>query len=455
VQYFVSITHNDRFGFVSIISKVNFHISKISKYVILPRSYRYADMVSMARPLLADPHFVRKAINQKADEINTCIGCNQACLDHIFVGKKASCLVNPLAANETSLKITPVAKDKVQNIAVVGAGPAGLAFATTAANRGHKVTLFEKDKEIGGQFNMAKKIPGKEEFYETLRYFGKQLTLSGVNVRLGHEATASDLNGFDSVVIATGVVPRNIKLLDTSNAKVKVLSYLDVLKGNAPVGDRVAVLGAGGIGFDVSEFLTHNAAHAVQVPLKNEIDSEAVRDFMRSWNIDDSISVPGGLKKVPVDASPKRKVYLLQRKEGKVGSTLGKTTGWIHRSTLKKQNVEELSGCKYLGVTPEGLLIERNGVKSTLAVDSVVLCTGQEPLRALQEAAIKASKKVFLIGGAQEAGDLDAKRAIDQGTRLAATVESASSGQVFESPPEFNHKVKTFGDGIVKKFMKA
>lgn len=414
----------------------------------------YSDLISMARPFLADPHFVKKAYENRADEINTCIGCNQACLDHIFVHKRASCLVNPIAGFERSLTVQPAdIKDRI-NIAVVGAGPAGLAFAVTAAQRGHKVTLFEKEPSVGGQFNMAKMIPGKEEFFETIRYFSKQLDITGVNVRLNVEVTVDMLQGYDAAVIATGVSPRQVNLPNKSS-NVKCISYVDVIKNKAYVGNNVAVLGAGGIGFDVAEYLTASTAQlrtAGRAPAPT-IDTNAISAFTQDWEIDESIS-SGGLrakdnsssKDISVSSNSLdriRKVYLLQRKPGKLGAGLGKTTGWIHRSTIKKKGVEELEGCKYIEINDSGLVIERKGQVMTLPVDTVVLCAGQEPLRTLYDQLTHqlswstshgtnaALKNVFMIGGAVEAGELDAKRAIDQGVRLASVVENATTGSVF------------------------
>jgi 2,4-dienoyl-CoA reductase (NADPH2) len=369
-----------------------------------------ADMVSMARPLLADPEFVNKAAAGKADEINTCIGCNQACLDHTFSGKITSCLVNPRACNETLLVIEPV-KTAPKRIAVVGAGPAGLAFATTAASRGHTVTLFDSAPDVGGQFNIAKLVPGKEEFYETLRYYRKQLQLTGVTTSFNTRVTAADLlaGGFDEVVLATGVVPRQTSIPGADHPKV--LSYLDVLRDGKPVGKTVAVIGAGGIGFDVSEFLTH------------EGDSPALNaeKFYAEWGIDTSYADRGGIKKPHLDKAP-RQVYLLQRKTSKVGDGLGKTTGWIHRTSLKNRNVEMIAGASYDLIDDAGLHITVGGKQMVLPVDNVVLCAGQEPLRELQEGLVAAGKTVHLIGGADVAAELDAKRAIKQGTELAAAI---------------------------------
>lgn len=430
-----------------------------------------ADMVSMARPFLADSHMIKKAMEGRADEINTCIGCNQACLDHIFLSKRASCLVNPRACHETTLKILPVEEGKKQRIAVVGAGPAGLACATTAAERGHAVTLFEKSSQLGGQFNMAKKIPGKEEFYETIRYFNKQLELLEVDVRMNTEASADDFREFDSVVVATGVMPRAVPLSSSSGGKVKVVSYVDVLANDVEVGDSVAVIGAGGIGFDVSDFLTHvhDEAHEPAAPLSEDptatpnlpyVDKHAVDMFLKDWGVDKTIQVPGGLLKKDKKDSPTkpRKIFLLQRKPGRLGKGLGKTTGWIHRSTLKNRGVENIGGCKYVDVTDDGLIIEVQGKKRTLPVNTVVLCAGQESYKPLFDTltaggatagAEGSSPSVFLIGGAQEAGELDAKRAIDQGTRLASQIESAKTGAVFEAQHDLSMAVKAM-QGMMK-----
>lgn len=363
-----------------------------------------ADMVSMARPFLADPEFVRKAAEGRSDEINTCIGCNQACLDHIFVGKLTSCLVNPRACHETELVITPA--EQVKKLAVIGAGPAGLAFATTAAQRGHEVTLFDAADEIGGQFNIARKIPGKEEFNETLRYYRRRISLDGVNLKLSHRVSVEELqqSDFDEVIIATGIIPRVPAIEGIEHPKV--MGYLDLIRG-AKVGQSVAVIGAGGIGFDVSEYLTHQGPST----------SQDIPAFMRDWGIDMTMSSRGGVEGVmPAPEPAARQVYLLQRKTSKVGGGLGKTTGWAHRLGLQKRHVEMLAGCEYQRIDDEGLHLSINGEERLLAVDNIILCAGQEPLRALTEGL---TKPYHLIGGADLATELDAKRAIDQGTRLA------------------------------------
>ncbi|WP_028696265.1 NADPH-dependent 2,4-dienoyl-CoA reductase [Pseudomonas cremoricolorata] len=369
-----------------------------------------ADMVSMARPFLADPEFVNKAAAGQAQSINTCIGCNQACLDHTFAGKLTTCLVNPRACHETELNYLPAAT--IKRIAVVGAGPAGLAAATVAAQRGHQVTLFDAGSEIGGQFNVAKRIPGKEEFFETLRYFADRLQRTGVQVRLDTRVDAQALiaEGFDEILLATGISPRVPAIPGIDH--VKVLSYLDVLLQRRPVGSRVAVIGAGGIGFDVSEYLVHQGA-------ATSLDREA---FWREWGIDPSLQARGGVAGVQAQPeAPAREVYLLQRKASKVGEGLGKTTGWIHRAGLKQRNVQMISGVEYLGIDDAGLHVRvGEGEPQLLAVDNVVLCAGQEPLRELQDALLAAGQSVHLIGGADVAAELDAKRAIDQGSRLAA-----------------------------------
>ncbi len=369
----------------------------------------YADMVSMARPLLADGDFVRKARQGRADEINTCIACNQACLDHTFGGKITSCLVNPRACHETELVIAPAPAAK--RIAVVGAGPAGLSFAVTAAQRGHAVTLFDAASEIGGQFNIAKKVPGKEEFHETLRYFRRQLELGGVALQLGHRVEAAQLieGGYDEIVLATGIRPR-VPAIDGVDHP-KVLGYLDVLQGDRPVGERVAIIGAGGIGFDVAEYLTHAGDSGAVAP----------RKFYAEWGIDTDYARAGGLAQPQAQPSPRR-VHLLQRKSTKVGDQLGKTTGWIHRTSLKARSVAMGSGVAYERIDDAGLHITVDGQPQLLEVDNVVLCAGQEPQRELHAALSAAGCSVHLIGGADVAAELDAKRAILQGTTLAASL---------------------------------
>ncbi|WP_202759789.1 NADPH-dependent 2,4-dienoyl-CoA reductase [Delftia acidovorans] len=369
----------------------------------------YADMVSMARPLLADGDFVRKARQGRADEINTCIACNQACLDHTFGGNITSCLVNPRACHETELVIAPAPAAK--RIAVVGAGPAGLSFAVTAAQRGHAVTLFDAASEIGGQFNIAKKVPGKEEFHETLRYFRRQLELGGVDLRLGHRVEAAQLieGGYDEIVLATGIRPR-VPAIDGVDHP-KVLGYLDVLQGDRPVGERVAIIGAGGIGFDVAEYLAHAGDSGALAP----------RKFYAEWGIDTDYAQAGGLAQPQAEPSPRR-VHLLQRKSTKVGDQLGKTTGWIHRTSLKARSVAMGSGVAYERIDDAGLHITVDGQPQLLEVDNVVLCAGQEPQRELHAALSAAGCSVHLIGGADVAAELDAKRAIVQGTTLAASL---------------------------------
>ena len=366
-----------------------------------------ADMVSMARPLLADPQWVEKARSGRAAAINTCIACNQACLDHVFENKRASCLVNPRACAETELVYAPATAPK--SIAVVGAGPAGLACATVAAERGHRVALFDAAGEIGGQFNLAKRIPGKEEFHETLRYFRQRIEDTGVELRLHAPVDAAMLDGFDEVVVATGVTPRAIDI--PGHDHPKVVGYLDVLQGRVVPGAKVAIIGAGGIGFDVAEFLAEPGASASLDPAR----------WMAEWGVDPSFEAAGGLV-APRPEPSARQLWLLQRSPGRPGARLGKTTGWIHRATLKSKGVKMLGGVEYLGVDDDGLHVRIDGSEQVLAVDHVVVCAGQEPRRDLHAALLARGRNVHLIGGADVAAELDAKRAIAQGSRLAAAL---------------------------------
>ncbi|SFX24097.1 NADPH-dependent 2,4-dienoyl-CoA reductase [Marinospirillum alkaliphilum] len=368
----------------------------------------HADMVSMARPFLADAEWVSKAAAGRSDEINTCIACNQACLDQIFVGKLTSCLVNPRACHETLFEASPVTQPR--KLAVVGAGMAGLSCATEAAARGHQVTLFEASDEIGGQFNLARQIPGKEEFNETLRYFRRRLALTGVDLKLNTPVQAVDLQGFDEVVVATGVTPRIPDFSGVDHPKVK--TYVEAIRNPHSIGKKVALLGAGGIGFDVAELLVQQPGHSAS------LDSE---HFMQEWGVDLSVSEPGGL--VPPEApQAAREVYLLQRKSSKPGKGLGKTTGWIHRASLQAYQVKMLSGCEYLKVDDAGLHLRVGGEEQCLAVDHVVLCTGQESVNDLYGSLQAQGKKAHLIGGAELAAELDARRAIEQGYRLALSL---------------------------------
>ncbi|MHB1058971.1 MAG: oxidoreductase [Rhodanobacter sp.] len=368
-----------------------------------------ADMVSMARPLLADPAWVNKARAGRSERINTCIACNQACLDHVFQNRRASCLVNPQACHETELSIEPASVRK--RIAVIGAGPAGMACASTLAERGHAVTLIDRAGEIGGQFNYAKQIPGKEEFHETLRYFRHRLGDTDVDVQLGQTADAASLRagGYDEVVIATGITPRRVSFPGSDDPRV--LSYLDVLALHKPVGARVAIIGAGGIGFDVAEFL-------VEHPPSPTAD---VGRWTREWGVDMQLAHRAGLQPAQPEA-PARQVWLLQRSEGRPGARLNKTTGWVHRATLKARQVNMLGKVGYVRFDDEGLHVTIDGKPQVLPVDNVVICAGQEPNRQLADELIAGGLTVHVIGGADVAAELDAKRAIAQGTRLASRI---------------------------------
>ncbi|HET9382798.1 MAG TPA: NADPH-dependent 2,4-dienoyl-CoA reductase [Streptomyces sp.] len=366
-----------------------------------------ADIVSMARPMLADPDFVAKAAAGRPEAINTCIGCNQACLDHTFSGQITSCLVNPRACHETELVLSPTRLRK--RVAVVGAGPAGLACAVTAAERGHDVTLYDAADAIGGQLNVARRIPGKQEFDETLRYYRTRLAEEGVDVRLGTRVSADGLAGYDEVVVATGVTPRVPDIPGVDHRSV--VGYLDVLRGEAPVGERVAILGAGGIGFDVAEFLTDGGEGAHEDP----------GTYFRLWGVDMDYRAPGGLAE-PERPAPPRTVHLLQRKPTKVGAGLGKTTGWIHRTELRHRGVTMVPGVRYDRIDDAGLHLTVGGESTVLEVDTVVLCTGQEPRRDLYDALVAAGRSAHLVGGADVAAELDAKRAVKQGTEVAAAL---------------------------------
>ncbi|MBL4670573.1 MAG: FAD-dependent oxidoreductase, partial [Flavobacteriales bacterium] len=370
-----------------------------------------ADIISMARPFLADPEWVNKAAAEKSDEINTCIGCNQACLDHVFEQKVASCLVNPRACHETELNYNTT--DNPKRIAVVGAGPAGLAASTIAAQRGHIVTLFDSEPEIGGQFNIAKQIPGKEEFYETIRYFNKQIELHNVTVKLNTRVSKENLlkTDFDEVILATGITPRIPSIAGIEHEKV--LNYLDVLKHKKHVGKRVAVIGAGGIGFDVSEYLAHDG----------ESTSQNIDAWLKEWGIDKTLNARSGIEGVKPEIEPSpREIFMFKRSKGKFGGKLGKTTGWIHRSTLKKKNVQFINRVEYTKIDNQGLHYIQNKEAKILEVDNIIICTGQNPLKELLEPLKENGLKVHVIGGADFASELDAKRAIDQGARLAAVI---------------------------------
>jgi 2,4-dienoyl-CoA reductase (NADPH2) len=367
-----------------------------------------ADMISMARPLLADPNWANKARSGRSDLINTCIACNQACLDQVFENKKASCLVNPRACAETELNYVRTSAPK--SVAVVGAGPAGLACATVAAERGHRVTLFDANPEIGGQFNLAKKIPGKEEFQETLRYYGKMLQLHGVEQRLGVRVGADALAAFDEIVLATGISPRQVTFPGFDHPKT--VGYVDVITGRVVPGKKVAIVGAGGIGFDVGEFLVHGEGDSPSL--------DPVR-WMAEWGVSSTFEGSGGLTR-PQPEAPAREVWLMQRSEGRLGAKLAKTTGWIHRATLKAKGVKTIAGVEYLGVDDSGFRIRVAGKEELLPVDHVVICAGQEPLRELLEPLQAMGKTPHLIGGADVAAELDARRAIAQGSRVAAAL---------------------------------
>ncbi|WP_341516932.1 NADPH-dependent 2,4-dienoyl-CoA reductase [Citrobacter gillenii] len=368
-----------------------------------------ADMVSMARPFLADAELLSKAQSGRADEINTCIGCNQACLDQIFVGKVTSCLVNPRACHETKMPI--VAATHLKNLAVVGAGPAGLAFAINAASRGHQVTLFDANAEIGGQFNIAKQIPGKEEFYETLRYYRRMIDVTGVTLKLNHFVTADDLLSFDEVILASGIEPRTPPIEGIDHPKV--LTYLDVLRDKTPVGQRVAIIGSGGIGFDTAMYLSQ----------PGEPTSQNIAEFCVEWGIDTSLQQAGGLRpEGPQLSRSPRQIVMLQRKASKPGQGLGKTTGWIHRATLLSRGVKMIPAVSYQKIDDDGLHVLINGEPQLLNVDHVVICAGQEPRRGLVDPLHAAGKTVHLIGGCDVALELDARRAIAQGTRLALEI---------------------------------
>ncbi len=369
----------------------------------------HADMISMARPFLADPDFIVKAEQERANEINTCIACNQACLDHVFKRKIASCLVNPQACHETELIYKPTENSK--KIAVVGAGPAGLSFSCVAAERGHEVTMFDGTTEIGGQFNIAKQIPGKEEFEETIRYFTQKIKTSGVNLKLNTIVDENQLKDFDLVILSTGIKPRKPGIKGINHSKV--MSYLDVLKDKKEIGKTVAIIGAGGIGFDVAEYITH----------KGTSSSLDISAFLKEWGIDGMGEARGGVEGIkPNHSESPRDVYLLQRKESRVGAKLGKTTGWIHRATLKNKKVKMLNGVQYDEINDEGLHYTQNDEKHLIAADHIIICAGQESRNALKKPLEKMNIEVHLVGGAFLASELDAKRAIKQGAELAAKI---------------------------------
>ncbi|WP_374296080.1 FAD-dependent oxidoreductase [Acinetobacter sp.] len=413
------VTSVPRAAFVNVTAEVKQHVSIpviASNRINMPETAEQiladgqADMIQMARPFLADPYWVNKTAENRVNEINTCIACNQACLDHTFQNKRASCLVNPQACHETELVYIKTKKPK--RVAVVGGGVAGMSAATVAAQRGHQVTLFEADSDIGGQFNLAKVVPGKEEFHETIRYFKVQLEKTGVDVRLNTRINREQLEreGFEEVIVATGVVPRQLKIDGADSPKV--LSYAEVLKG-AEVGNRVAVIGAGGIGFDVSEYLLKPPHQPQPQPLD---------EWRKEWGVDPHANYDseGGLVRAEVE-TPIREIFLLQRKTTPLGIGLGKTSGWVHRAQLKKHNVKMMRGVQYKAVTDEGLWIEANGVEQLLRVDTIVVCAGQESVKALYpQEGEKHLAKYHIIGGAKLAAELDAKRAIRDGAEVAS-----------------------------------
>ncbi|BAH34566.1 NADPH-dependent 2,4-dienoyl-CoA reductase [Rhodococcus erythropolis] len=413
------VTSVPRAAFVDITGKLEKHVDipvAASNRINMPETAEEilnrgdAQLISMARPMLADPDWVNKAERGASDEINTCIACNQACLDHAFVHKQVSCLLNPRAGRETTLILSPTRRTK--NLAVVGAGPAGLSAALNLAQRGHSVTLFEASDKIGGQFGIAQLIPGKEEFAETIRYYTRMLDVAGVTVKLETRVTPADLIGsFDEVVVATGVTPRVPKIPGIENSKV--LTYAEVVREGKPVGKSVAVIGAGGIGVDVSEFLTHPTSPTLHL-----------KEWKQEWGVTEPEMAPGALT-TPVPELSDREVYLLQRKPGRIGAGLAKTTGWVHRAALKNKGVHELSGVNYERIDDAGLHItfgEKHEKPRLLEVDTIVICAGQESVRDLVDELTVAGVVTHIIGGADVAGELDAKRAIEQGTRLAAKI---------------------------------
>ncbi|MGM5067135.1 FAD-dependent oxidoreductase [Rhodococcus qingshengii] len=413
------VTSVPRAAFVDITSKLEKHVGipvAASNRINMPETAEEilnrgdAQLISMARPMLADPDWVNKAERGASDEINTCIACNQACLDHAFVHKQVSCLLNPRAGRETTLILSPTRRTK--NLAVVGAGPAGLSAALNLAQRGHSVTLFEASDKIGGQFGIAQLIPGKEEFAETIRYYTRMLDVAGVTVKLETRVAPADLIGsFDEVVVATGVTPRVPKIPGIENPKV--LTYAEVVREGKPVGKSVAVIGAGGIGVDVSEFLTHPTSPTLHL-----------KEWKQEWGVTEPEMAPGALT-TPVPELSEREVYLLQRKPGRIGAGLAKTTGWVHRAALKNKGVHELSGVNYERIDDAGLHItfgEKHEKPRLLEVDTIVICAGQESVRDLVDELTVAGVVTHIIGGADVAGELDAKRAIEQGTRLAAKI---------------------------------